>query len=67
MFSKDSKNSTQIEAEITSHTLNTTTNENNLQSTSKQLSVKPNKELETKAIKTSSPTKFLLPNFEKRF
>ena len=53
---KDSSSSNQIEAERTSQSLKTMTNENNLPSTSKQLDAKPNKELEIKAVKSISPS-----------
>ena len=56
MFPTDFKSSTQIEAERTSQTLNTKATEINLPSTSKQQDVKQNKELKTKAMKTTSPS-----------
>ena len=57
MYPKGSRNSIQIEAEKSSQTSIVYTTEKKLPNTSKQSSVKPNTELETKTIKTSSQSK----------
>lgn len=56
MFPTDLKSSTQKKAERTSQSLDTMKTENNLPSTSKQSDVKPNKEIETQAVKTICPS-----------